>query len=140
MQYSVIFICSPNEKIESMGFLQLSPRRKAIFFIIFAIPGTPKDFLCYYAGLTDIKLTQLIIICTIARIPSIITSTLGGDALGTQNYILAIAVFGATLALSAAGLLIYEGICKKNRLKQQKALPGRSENSQLRRDCESKSA
>lgn len=118
------------EKIESMRFLQMSARRKAIFFIIFAIPGTPKDFLCYYAGLTDIKLSHLIIICSIARIPSIITSTLGGDALGTQNYILAAIVFGATLLVSGVGLLIYDGICKKNRAKQQLAQLPAAEHSQ----------
>ena len=78
------------------------------------LPGTPKDLLCYYAGLTDIKLSTLLIICSVGRIPSVLTSTLGGDALGTKSYIFAAVVFGLTLLISAGGFWIYSRICSKH--------------------------
>ena len=102
------------EKIESLKFLQESPKKTLIFSILFILPGTPKDLLCYFAGLTSIRMWLLCLICTIGRFPSIITSTLGGDALGTQNYTGAIIVLIATLALSGIGVLIYKLISKKN--------------------------
>ena len=82
--------------------------------VIFILPGTPKDLLCYFAGITDIKLWKLILICSLGRIPAIVTSTLGGDALGTKSYILAIIVFASTVAVSLGGALIYKIISKKH--------------------------
>lgn len=105
------------EKIDSLKFLKSSPRRSLLFLMIFMIPGTPKDLLCYFAGLTDIKLAELMLICSFGRIPSIITSTLGGDALGTESYILAIGVFALTLVISGLGLWSYNRLCVKHRTK-----------------------
>ncbi len=104
----------PAEKLENLRFLKTSPKRTVLFAVIFAIPGTPKDLLCYYAGLTDMKLKDFILISSLARLPSIITSTLGGDALGTQRYIHALIILGIVLAISGVGLLIYRHICKRN--------------------------
>ena len=46
-----------------------------ILFILFLLPGTPKDLLVYIAGLLPIKPSRFIIISTLARIPSIVSST-----------------------------------------------------------------
>lgn len=102
------------EKIEGLKFLKSSPKRTTIFMLLFLIPGTPKDLLCYFAGLTDMPLPLTIFIVTICRFPSIITSTLGGDALGTGNYISAIIVFAVTLVISLVGILIYNKISAKH--------------------------
>jgi len=99
------------EKLRSLRFLQSSKKRDMLFLLVFIIPGTPKDLLCYFAGLTDIRFPVWLLICSVGRLPSIITSTVGGDALGTEKYIFAAAVFAVTLLISAAGVLFY------NRLK-----------------------
>jgi uncharacterized membrane protein YdjX (TVP38/TMEM64 family) len=103
------------EKLQRIKFLKTSPKRDFIFFIIFMIPGTPKDLLCYFAGLTDIKFTLWLLICSLGRLPSIVTSTVGGDALGTSNYWFAAAVFAATLVISLVGLLVYKHICNSHK-------------------------
>ena len=107
----------PQKELKSLRFLKSSPRRDFLFLVIFTVPGTPKDLLCYFAGLTDIRFPVWLLICSLGRIPSIITSTIGGDALGTQNYLFAVVVFVATLAVSGLGLLVYNWICRK---KQEK--------------------
>ena len=104
----------PKEKIQSLRFLRSSPKRTLLFLLIFMLPGTPKDLLCYYAGLTDIKLPVLLIICSLGRLPSIVTSTAGGDALGTESYLFAVIIFAATFVLSALGLFIYNMLCKRH--------------------------
>ena len=101
------------EKIENLKFLQSSQKKIIIFLILFIVPGTPKDLLCYYGGLTDIPLPLLIFICTVCRFPSIITSTIGGDALGTGEYGFAITVFAVTAVISALGIFIYNRFSKK---------------------------
>ena len=104
----------PPEKINSLRFLHNARRRNALVFLLMVIPGTPKDLLSYFVPLTDMPLRTWLFITTVARIPSIVTSTVGGDALGVQNYVFAIIALGATAAISAAGLLIYRHICRKN--------------------------
>ena len=105
----------PPEKLASLSFLKTDAKRNYLFFLIFMIPGTPKDLLCYFAGLTDMRITTWLLISSVGRIPAILTSTLGGDALGTKNYLFAALVFAATLLVSAAGLLIYRLICKRHK-------------------------
>lgn len=102
------------EKLNNLRFLKSSSKRDLLFLIIFMIPGTPKDLLCYFAGLTDIRFPVWLLICSLGRVPSIITSTVGGNALGTQSYVAAVIVFAATLAVSGAGILLYRAICKKH--------------------------
>ena len=97
----------PREKIRSLRFLQDSRRLNLLTFIVFFIPGTPKDLLSYFIGLTDMKLGTWLLITAVARIPSIVTSTVTGDALGLKNYQFAIIAFGVTLALSLLGILVY---------------------------------
>lgn len=108
----------PMEKINSIKFLHNAKKRDTLIFIIFLLPGTPKDLLCYFVGLTDIKLSTWMIITSIARIPSIVTSTIGGNALGVKNYVFAIIMLGVTLAISAVGLLIYKAITKRNQRRE----------------------
>lgn len=102
------------EKIRSLKFLQNSKRLNTLAFIVFFIPGTPKDLLSYFIGLTDMKLSVWLFITTVARIPSLITSVLGGSALGNERYGIAILVFAVALVLSGIGLLIYRRISQRH--------------------------
>ncbi len=108
------------EKLKALHFLKKSPKRIFLFLIIFMMPGTPKDLLCYYAGLTDMKWKTFLLIASLGRIPAMITSTLGGDALGLQNYMFAIVVFVIAVAISGIGLLVYNRICQKEEQEAQK--------------------
>ncbi len=76
------------------------------------IPGTPKDMLSYFAGLTPLTLKEWLVIVVVARIPSLVTSTISGGAAGEQNYILAAASLAVTLLLSGIGVVYYRKICK----------------------------
>lgn len=104
----------PLEKLQSLRFLKDEKRLTFWMFIIFLIPGTPKDLLSYFAGLTSLPLHSWLLISSVARFPSVVTSTVGGDALGRQSYWFAAAVFIVTMLVSGAGLLIYRNILKKH--------------------------
>ncbi len=111
MRFAEIFFTK--EKLQSLNFLKSSSKKNYLFFIIYALPGTPKDLLSYFAGFTDMKLSVWLFICTVGRLPSLITSIIGGSALGTKNYTSAIIVFAVTAVISGLGLLIYNKISKK---------------------------
>ncbi|MBR6812000.1 MAG: TVP38/TMEM64 family protein [Oscillospiraceae bacterium] len=112
-RYGVRFveIFFPRDKIEKLTFLKISPKRRILFLLIFMTPGTPKDLLCYFAGLTDIKFGSMLLICTFGRLPALVTSTIGGSALGEKSYLFAVIVFAAAFILSVGGLWIYNRIC-----------------------------
>jgi uncharacterized membrane protein YdjX (TVP38/TMEM64 family) len=103
------------EKLNSLKILQTSPKRTVIFSVIFTVPGTPKDLLVYFAGLTDMKLSTWIIISAFGRIPSAITSTIGGSALGDGKYSSALLALIVTAFLSLAGFLVYKFILKERK-------------------------
>lgn len=103
------------DKLLSLKILKNKRKRNILIFLIFFLPGTPKDLITYFLGLTDIKLSTVLFLSGIARLPSIITSTLGGDALGVKQYTTAILVFAITLAVSGIGFFIYEKIINKHK-------------------------
>ena len=102
----------PLEKLNALSFLQNKKRLTLWVFFLFFLPGTPKDLLCYVVGLTELPLKSWLLICAIAPFPSIVTSTIGGDALGMGNYMFALVVFVVTMAISGGGLLAYRAICR----------------------------
>lgn len=115
----LVDIFFPREKLENLKFLQSSPKQDALFWLVFMVPGTPKDLLCYFAGLTDLSWGKWLLLCTVGRLPSVLTSTIGGDALGVKDYQFAVLVFAATLAVSAVGLLIYRALCRHHQRRQE---------------------
>lgn len=102
----------PLEKLNTLAVLQNKRRLILWVFFLFFLPGTPKDLLCYVVGLTDLPLKNWLLICAVAPFPSIVTSTIGGDALGMGNYSFALLVFVITMVISGGGLLVYRAICQ----------------------------
>ena len=48
------------EKIDELRFINSEEKLKRMIFLLFFIPGTPKDLLTYFAGLTRIKLHEFL--------------------------------------------------------------------------------
>lgn len=111
---SLVELFFEKEKIDKLKFLKSSRKRNIIIFLLFFIPGTPKDIISYFVGLTDIKLGWWLFICSVAKLPSIITSTVSGGALGEKRYILAVVFLVATAVISLIGVGVYKQICKHN--------------------------
>ncbi len=101
------------EKIKSLKFLQNKKSLWLLCFFLFFLPGTPKDLLTYFVGLTKIDFKGFLFIVSVARLPSVITSTIGGSLLGSEKYIFAVIAFGVTLIISVVGWLVYNKITKK---------------------------
>ena len=109
----VVAVFFPEEKVRGLSFLKDEKRLNLIAYIFFLIPGTPKDVMTYMAGLTPMKLPFWVFLTLTARIPSVLTSTIGGDALGASNYTAALWVFAATALISGAGVLLYRRFTRR---------------------------
>ena len=97
-------------KLQSMRFLQDREKRNRLLFIFYLVPGTPKDTMTYFVGLTDINWTEFLILSSIARIPAIVSSTICGAYLGANNFKVAAIVFIVTALLSIPGAILYKKI------------------------------
>jgi len=101
------------EKIAVEKFVSEQTRKKfdylvehegvILSFILFLLPGFPKDALCYILGLTPMHLGIFLIISTIGRIPGTLVATLqGAKAFEHQYY-----TFGILLGGSALVILVF---------------------------------
>jgi len=108
------------EKINSLKFLSNERKLKSIIFLVFFTIGTPKDLLTYFAGLTNIKFYEFLIISTVARIPSIISSILVGDKLSEGNFVTSILIFGASAVLGLMGVVAYNKFVDKRQVYKEK--------------------
>lgn len=122
MKFVELFV-SP-EKINELKFIRNGKNLEWIVFYVFLIPGTPKDLLTYVVGLTRMKLGSFLLISMLARIPSVLSSTWGGDAIMNGEYTKAVIIFGAAILCSLVGLVIYNIIKKRNHKKEEKAADG----------------
>ncbi len=98
------------ENKKKYAFLRDPIKRDAMFFLLYLIPGTPKDALTFFAPVTRIGLWRFIIISGVARIPSIISSTYVGKAAGEGRFGVAIIVFAITAVVGLAGIYINDKI------------------------------
>lgn len=110
----------PREKLDSLPILNNPSKRNALTALLFLIPGTPKDLLTYVIGLTEMSIPAYVLLTAFARIPSILMSTLGGDALIDDTLHTAIVMFIIAGALSLCGYLAYLYIQKRSHKKPRK--------------------
>ena len=96
------------KKLEKMSFLKDKEKIYVTIFFIFLIPGTPKDVLSYVAGITSIKLLPFLLVSGVARIPSVVSSTIAGSYLGVKNYKMAAIIFAVTIVISGILFFIYK--------------------------------
>lgn len=105
----------PDRELDDLKFMKNGERVGIVTFFLMFLPGTPKDLLSYAAGLTPMRFGTWMLIVAVARIPSIVTSTISGDAINGNQILLAVIVYGSTLLLSGIGLLVYKQYCKKHK-------------------------
>lgn len=117
-----VYTFYPKEKLDSLPILRDPRKRNNLVFLLFLIPGTPKDMLTYAIGLTDMSIPTYLILTSLARIPSIITSTMAGGALGDKDPWRAVIVFAITAVISLAGLLIYRQIQQRHEAKKKEEI------------------
>jgi uncharacterized membrane protein YdjX (TVP38/TMEM64 family) len=79
-------------------------RRKGllIIFSLFVFPGFPKDWLCFFLGISTMPLRVFVFLAAVGRIPGTLLLSLQGHYLFEQNYFL----LGGLLALGLFVVLV----------------------------------
>lgn len=94
-------------KLDKFKFLHNTKKLELLTFVLFFIPGTPKDLLTYFMPLTKLKLTRFLMISTVARIPSILSSTYAGATFMTGNFTKVVIIYSIIGIISIAGILLH---------------------------------
>jgi uncharacterized membrane protein YdjX (TVP38/TMEM64 family) len=91
------------EKLQS--FRKLMRREGALTaFIIYLVPGVPKDFVSYILGFTNLSLKFFVVAVAVFRLPSTFLLTLQGAEAAKGHYWLSVGLLGCNYVLA---VLIY---------------------------------
>lgn len=94
------------ELLERLHDFERKGRLDLAVFILFLIPGIPKDVLTYLVPLTDMKLKNFLWASGVARIPGIFATTFAADKLIEGNY-LGFAIV-AVIVVVIVGIVIWK--------------------------------
>lgn len=87
------------EKVKEYQRRLNSGRGLLITFLIYLIPGVPKDLVSYAAGISEMRFRPFLLAATIGRSPAMLGSLLVGHFFGKQNYTAMIIVTVAVILL-----------------------------------------
>ncbi len=111
--FKAVELFVPLEKINQLRFINSEKKLEKFVFLLYLIPGTPKDPLIFFFGLTRIRTSDFVVISTLARIPSIVTSAIAGTYLVKENYLVVGLIFAITGVISLVGWFFYGKILDK---------------------------
>ena len=103
------------EKAKRFKVLQDEEKLEFWVFVLFLIPGIPKDLLTYLVPLTRIRGRHFLLLSTLARFPSLAASVLVGDSLSEGRYWLTVGI------CAAAAVLMFIGLGLRNRILKEKS-------------------
>lgn len=92
-------------RVNGWRWVQDNRKIELVVFLLFFIPGTPKDMLTYIVGISNLRWLKFIILSSLARIPSVLTSCMIGATMRQGRWELSILVFVLTGVLGLVGIL-----------------------------------
>ncbi len=108
--YPVVRLFVSSKQMEKYNFMINNKKTDAAMFVLFLIPGIPKDVLTYIAGITPVKPLKFFAIITIGRLPALLASSYIGSSTEKGNYVIVILLSVAAIILFAAGILLKDRI------------------------------
>ena len=76
----------PTNYLEKFRRFEKTGKLNIIVFVLFLIPGLPKDVFTYLVPLTDMNMRTFLLLSNVGRIPGIIVSTYAADGLMAVSY------------------------------------------------------
>ncbi len=98
------------EKFSKFVHTLNSKRSFIVLFVIFLIPGIPKDIFTYAAGVSEIRIVPFLLLSLIARAPAMIGSIMMGNMFYNSSY------FGLIILGAVAVILFVSGILHRDKL------------------------
>lgn len=84
-----------------------------LIFLLYLIPGTPKDMLSYCFGTTKAHLSWFLLLSTLGRLPTVLLTMLVADETLNRNYLPALTILSLLALLYFIGSIVYKRLYKK---------------------------
>lgn len=101
-----------SEKVAQFDSFSQSKGPQTAFFLLFVIPGIPKDILVYVAGISPLKFWTFLLVSMAGRLPGILGSAVVGNSAAQERWVLGGVIFGVALILFTLGV-IFRGRLQK---------------------------
>lgn len=111
-----------DEMFEKLDFLNDNKRIDFIVFILYFIPGLPKDVFTYFIPLTEMPLSRFLLVSTLARTPALLASTYAGASFTSGNYVGMVVMFVICGGLGIIGIVNRDRIFDWFRDKKERVL------------------
>lgn len=118
--YPLLLTFIKPEKAERWRLIINTNRAEMVIFLVFLIPGAPKDILTFIAGITPIKPGNFFLAAMLGRFPGILVSAVIGAQLEHHQYFLAAILSLAAALLCLLGFLYRDRFMTFLRHKQSK--------------------
>ncbi len=96
------------QRLKRFDAISKSPRAQIAFFLLFVIPGIPKDVLCYVAGLSTMRYAAFAVVSMVGRLPGILGSAGVGGAAAANRWMTAGIILGVASILFVIGVIFRE--------------------------------
>ena len=97
----------PRRTMEKVDAALNHARGKSALFLLFLLPGMPKDVMSYGAGLSNLSFTEFVVISGLARSPALLASVVLGSQADQRDY-RAMVVTGVVVVIAMGGAYLYE--------------------------------
>lgn len=104
----------PEKYMTKFHEFEQSKKFVSVIFLLFLIPGMPKDVFTYITPLSDMKLKQFLLITNTARIPGIVISTYAADGLMEGRLVESIIMFVVLAIIAVIALVVYNKVSTKH--------------------------
>ena len=109
----LVEIMVPEDKLDRLHALLDEDKLELWVFILFLIPGIPKDLLTYLVPLTTIRGKQFLLLSNLGRFPSLAASVLIGDSLSDGRYWLTIVICAVAAVAAFIGYRVKHHLTKE---------------------------
>lgn len=100
----------PEKWMAKLEKFEQSEKLDVMVFVLFLIPGLPKDVFTYLMPLTHMRMRDFLFLVNVGRIPGILISTFGAAGLIQGDYTQSIILFAIAAAIAIVALVMHEKI------------------------------
>lgn len=100
----------PTKYLEKFRAFEASGKLNITVFILFLIPGLPKDVFTYLVPLTDMNMRTFLVLSNVGRIPGILVTTYAADGLADGRIVESAIIFAVAAVIAIAGVLLRDRI------------------------------
>ncbi len=100
----------PEKWMNKLRDLDESDKLDTIVFVLFLIPGLPKDVFTYLVPLTGMRMRDFVVLSNVGRLPGIIVSTMAADRLIEGHWVQGGVLFVVCAAIAVLAIIFHEKI------------------------------